>query len=399
MVAKMNKNRNRHHNNKQQGQEYYKIFLVGLSGSFTDDEILGYFKKKFPSTFKVKLPKTNGKGSGCGVLMIYNESEYQEIITQHLFFYKQRRFFTNPFLKDEDLDAYLEGIEKRRLFVSRIPRWLKDKDFKKLMKQFGRVDDAYKINERDTRKEFCIGFVMFREAESARKAVELERMELKEGNYLVLKPFKKKKNSRKRSNPKNKKIQSKEDFGKDQRHSDQTERYHNKRQNYTPRAGNQDFNLYGEVQYNNYHGYSQGYNQNNTSLVYQPQQQQQYYSGGNQRHYPLHHQHENYNHPKEDKVACYEEEDEDSFISCLSKNINEVDQRDLEFESSLPMKERIVLISHKMKNFGSHDLSNLRINQPITNKKRSKSKIASGRNQLKANGRRIHSRQGCNFYY
>lgn len=52
-----------------------------------------------------------------------------------------------------------------------------------------------------------------------------------------------------------------------------------------------------------------------------------------------------------------------SYPNCLSKQIFEVDFKDIEFENTLNFNEKIVLASYKLKNVGSHELNNLRLNK------------------------------------
>lgn len=177
-------------------ESYFKVFLVGLSGGVQEWEMKKFFKSKYPSVFKVKLPKTKGKGSGCGVMMLRDPEEYKEILEKHLFYFKSRRFYVNPFLKHEELDAYLERITNRRVFISLIPKKMKDSELKHLMNQFGRVDDAYKIEQNKCgKKKFRIGFVLFRNQEDAQFAINSKRIYYENGKFLLLKPFIKKEKS------------------------------------------------------------------------------------------------------------------------------------------------------------------------------------------------------------
>lgn len=193
-MQKRRRNKNRSYNNFQ--NEYLKIFLVGLSGSFTEREIFKFFKDKYPSVFKVTLPKNNGKGSGCGVLMLRNENEYDEILNKYLFHYNNRRFFANPFMKDDELDSYLEKIDKRRVFLNKIPKDLSNEELAKVMEQFGDLDDAYKIEDKDPMKKYCIGFLMYKKEESATKAINEGTVFISDIDYILIRPFSRNKQNR-----------------------------------------------------------------------------------------------------------------------------------------------------------------------------------------------------------
>ena len=172
----------------------FKIFLTGLSYNFTPSEMKAFFKRMYPSTKKVFLPKSNGRGSGCGLLIVQDKAAYEAILRKKQFIYNTRRFFCNPFLREEALKEYLENLEKRRVFVSKVPYFVETDQVRHLFSQFGELEDLYLIRNNNYATGKGFGFVMFQTIQAARKALEAKAVHFKGSEMLIL-PYKKKSNN------------------------------------------------------------------------------------------------------------------------------------------------------------------------------------------------------------
>jgi RNA recognition motif-containing protein len=142
----------------------FKIFLVGLSVKYTEQEIFNFFFSMYAEAVtKITLKSSKAKKSrnGCGVLEVSNQEVYKDILSQRKFSYRGRFFFANAYLKGEKLNRFKAGILKRRVFISCLHPSLTEFELKRIFSELGEIDSAFLIRKPDGSMS-NYGYVMFK---------------------------------------------------------------------------------------------------------------------------------------------------------------------------------------------------------------------------------------------
>lgn len=172
-----------------------KIFLGGLSGITTKEDLMKYFTK-FGKVLKVKLPKKkiNPKFSiGYGILKMSNNGATKIIIRQKDHIINGRTISAKPFLKGNSLKKLSNKFQNLRVFVKEIPKEFTNEDLYAIFSKIGKLKDCYIIFDLETKEPRGFGYVTFLRKKAARKAIATSEIIYK-GKVLKVSEFISRKN-------------------------------------------------------------------------------------------------------------------------------------------------------------------------------------------------------------
>lgn len=182
-------NNNNQNPNKNQ-QKSFKIFLGSLPPKTTKSLVLKTFAE-FGSVKAVYLQfnRRNKFCKGSGYI-VFNEKEAFERVLDTEIFILKRKIFKEPFLRGRKLKIKKKEFTSKRIFVTDIPCNMSDGKLGELFRQFGRVEQAYRITCCNGSKQ-PYGFVLFRDSCSALKCHKEGKVE-SEGGFIFCRLFEKK---------------------------------------------------------------------------------------------------------------------------------------------------------------------------------------------------------------
>ena len=163
-----------------------KVFVTGLSSEMTRRGLTGFFKSMFPSTTNFTsqcLGSKKRKISGFGFLVLRSKKDVEAVLKQRMFFYKGRNIKAEPYLRSKGLQRHKESLEKKRVFVGRIPAEMESDDLQAALEDLiGPVERAYVVSEykNSKKRHKGFGYAVFLEAEVAEKALEMGKLFLED---------------------------------------------------------------------------------------------------------------------------------------------------------------------------------------------------------------------------
>ena len=175
------KSSNYHHQNSNLK---LKVFITGLSSQMTRRGLMDYFRSIYPSTINFNsqcLGSKHTKISGFGFLVLGSERDFKAALARRLFFYKGRNLKAEPYLRNKGLEKHKESMERKRVFVGRIPAAMNSDDlWSALEAHIGPVERAYVVSDyqcsENRHKGF--GYASFSTPELAAKALKRGKLYL-----------------------------------------------------------------------------------------------------------------------------------------------------------------------------------------------------------------------------
>lgn len=172
-----------------------KIFLGGLSGTTSQDDLIRYFTT-FGTVNKLDLPKKQNNSKFCkgfGTLTMAEKRAAKRIINQKIHVINDRVVHCRPFLKGSQLKNQVNHFHLKKIFVKDFSPMIRNNDLLEVFQKFGRINDAYIIRELKTRVSRGFGFVIFETEHAAQKAAEAKEIFTKNGELIKILAFKDKK--------------------------------------------------------------------------------------------------------------------------------------------------------------------------------------------------------------
>lgn len=149
-----------------------RIFVAGLNGETSKKSILSFFNEIYPGCTRVDLPVQKDQpniSKGFAILFLENENDYNKILSKKDFLIEGRLVHARPFKTGNDLTKFKEKFNKRKLYVSKIPKnWGNDMLLSCFLR-FGGIEDCFIINDPITGTSQGFGFVIFFDLEPVRK--------------------------------------------------------------------------------------------------------------------------------------------------------------------------------------------------------------------------------------
>lgn len=164
----------------------FKIFLGGIPGKLDENKLNKFFTDEGAETILLEVPKNSKKPTltrGYAILHLQNEQSYNLIMKKKTYFFNGRVIHAKPYLEGPSLEANRVEYEKRKIYVGDVPKeWDKTLLYQALQ-GFGNIDDAFVIIDPVTKLSQGFGYVEFKSAKIAQKALELGKLE-KDGVVL-----------------------------------------------------------------------------------------------------------------------------------------------------------------------------------------------------------------------
>ena len=107
-----------------------RVFVGGLKGSTTSNQVLNIFTR-FGPVASVKMcadDKDPKKNKGYAVVEFENPEGFTQCLKQHEHILLDRVVTCQPYLQGKKLEAYLEELNSRRVFVKYLPNALRFND-------------------------------------------------------------------------------------------------------------------------------------------------------------------------------------------------------------------------------------------------------------------------------
>lgn len=179
------------------GKDKVCVFITGLSHSMQQnpEALLTLLKQHIKGACELVIPKsshtqTNKDSSLQGFAFLYLENYKQlkpALKLKRIRIDENRTLLIKPFRKGKALHRYKKDVEKRRLFVYKIPGEVTSDSLREAFQVYGNVEDAYVIlNKKDDRSK-GIGNVVFDRKKDSKKALEAGRIDLGEGRFCLVK--------------------------------------------------------------------------------------------------------------------------------------------------------------------------------------------------------------------
>lgn len=170
----------------------YKVFLVALDPKFTKEDLLSFFKSKFPSVIDVNFnqPKKKQrkfsrkrKAKGNGILILNSKSDLDQILSRQGFELGGRRFFCKPYLKGKKLKKFKKDVTRKRVFIHNVSSSMTNKKLRQLFLTYAQIEDAFLINNKtektgqmdiqkpEKEQGTLYGYVMFKHLEDAQEII------------------------------------------------------------------------------------------------------------------------------------------------------------------------------------------------------------------------------------
>jgi RNA recognition motif-containing protein len=219
-------------------------FLTGLGSEINLPELVQCLKTKFTGIIAFsKLPK---KRTGYTFIAFSRKELLDQFLAAREITFKDRKLSIKPYLTGDRLEQFKANLNNRRLFVNLIPLEWEDDHLNSFFSQFGEVESAYIIKERNTSVSKGFGYVITKDLSLADYLANINSFDLQNGDHMVVWKHKSRKQKSKKKESKHRKggVEPKvSDFIFLQNSSNQTPKFKNIKC-YTNR-GNEDRNEFG----------------------------------------------------------------------------------------------------------------------------------------------------------
>jgi len=168
-----------------------KLFISGLSGNLTENNIENYFKQKLHLNVKCSIPKHpshKGYNQGFGILIAEDSETKRKLLENKSYTIGKRSINVMDYLISKELYQQKQNLSKRRIFVS--CKRLNTLNLKTVFSTVGEVVDAFAIRDLKTKKVLTYGYVLFKDIASVEKVLQKDTF-MYEGIELNVSPYKK----------------------------------------------------------------------------------------------------------------------------------------------------------------------------------------------------------------
>lgn len=176
----------------------YKVYISGFcTEEYTQKKLSTLLKKEIKGYSFLSLPQSTYKG--YGFITLKNHSSALKLLERGEVTIHNNTLKITPFMIRKEMKLKNDILNKK-VFIHNIPHYILDEDLHDLFSQFGVIEEAY-VCKRGKNEDFRkssdkkIGYIVFQEEGSARKAIEAKRLKLKTGKIYICE-VKKKKNVR-----------------------------------------------------------------------------------------------------------------------------------------------------------------------------------------------------------
>ena len=192
-------------NKRNRESDSRTVFITGLTLKMKRKQLIDYFRSIYPSTinFTAKRLGSNKKTPGFGFLLLGREEEVRAALSRKTFYYNGKKLKAEPYLAEQDLQRHKDDVERRKVFVGKIPRTMKSHHLKRALETaIGPVESLNIVTnssyKRKHRKGY--GYVIFDSEASANQAVAMSTLYVDAYKAVLNLERAKEKNSEKKLN-------------------------------------------------------------------------------------------------------------------------------------------------------------------------------------------------------
>ena len=162
-----------HHHDGQADKEF-KLFIGGLTGDTTNEELCNYFTSivRVKDAFVVMDVATK-KPSGFGFVTLFTQDD-MDIILEMKHYIKGSHVDCKEALNKNEAKKKESEERQRKLFVGGLPKNLKDNVLFQYFDSFGPVQKAYVVKDFKSGNTRGFGFVIFEDLEGYNKALNFQ---------------------------------------------------------------------------------------------------------------------------------------------------------------------------------------------------------------------------------
>ena len=149
----------------------FKVFVGGLSLKVTEPELREYLEQFGQvKTCEIALYKTNSSKGYAFACFVTEAGRGKAIGKQH--YLKGKQFEVRMLLDSSQNTELLKEISKRKLFISNLRDFIKEKDLQDLFSSFGEIEEVLISRDPVTQLSKGFGFVVFKTIEGARQVLD-----------------------------------------------------------------------------------------------------------------------------------------------------------------------------------------------------------------------------------
>jgi len=149
----------------------FKVFVGGLSLKVTEPELKEYLEQFGQvKTCEIALHKTNSSKGYAFACFVTEAGRDKAIGKQH--YLKGKQFEIRMLLDSSQNTELLKEISKRKLFISNLRDFIKEKDLQDLFSSFGEIEEVLISRDPVTQLSKGFGFVVFKDEGCVRKVLE-----------------------------------------------------------------------------------------------------------------------------------------------------------------------------------------------------------------------------------
>lgn len=152
-----------------------KIFVGGLKVDCTPLEVSMFFSK-YGQVYDVQLKykkKQKDLCLGYGIVTM-DPQVCKTLISREFLEFEGRKIRCSPYLKGEQLNAYIKHLNARRILLDGVPENFPEEILNQYFSQFGEVENCYSIERYGKNLSAGKGFVIFKDARSSKKVLEIK---------------------------------------------------------------------------------------------------------------------------------------------------------------------------------------------------------------------------------
>lgn len=164
----------------------YNLFVGSVPGDVKWEELFSCLsqKAKIKKLDLVPHAKKEHVNKGFAIAYVYSKKDYDFLIAYPPTI-KGRLLKVMPYLTGEQRRKQKESLDRRRLFVSNLPKKCQDRELQIFFSGFGEVESAYRVVEESTRKPRDYGYLTFSDEAAAQLVLSKSPLLFKGANLII----------------------------------------------------------------------------------------------------------------------------------------------------------------------------------------------------------------------
>lgn len=157
------------------------VFVGGLKNSIHKLTLKAHLSQ-FGTVIDTLIPIKDGRSLGFAIVTFSEPESVSRAISQGFLYIEGREVTFTSYLEGKDLQHYQKNLKKRRICLKNVPKKISKDTLEKTFSKIGPIQFFYLKN---SQKNMNIGFVAFKNASSAKKAIRIKFMKTGIKNFLI----------------------------------------------------------------------------------------------------------------------------------------------------------------------------------------------------------------------